>query len=152
MRGEIDARATSADTVLRRNPDWIEKGLVDFHAIIEVPKGEKHSTFPHVPELESFARSEKDRKINDDCSALSGLPVSLSFSPARRRIAPISSRKHSAETYKDPEFHKEYKKLTADDATPLMPDAHEQVIKQIPRDPEVVGIFKKLHGAEPLPR
>jgi hypothetical protein len=33
-----------------------------------------------------------------------------------------------------------------------MPDAHERVIKEIPRDPEVVGIFKKLQGAEPLPR
>ena len=29
MRGEIDARATSADTVMQRNPDWIEKGLVN---------------------------------------------------------------------------------------------------------------------------
>src|ERR671919_2740628 len=33
MRGELDARATSADTVLQRNPDWLEKKLVDFHAI-----------------------------------------------------------------------------------------------------------------------
>ena len=49
MRGEIDARATSADTVMRRNPDWLEKHLVDFHAIIEVPKGEKHPTFPNLP-------------------------------------------------------------------------------------------------------
>jgi hypothetical protein len=42
---EIDARATSADTVLRRNPDRLEKGLVDFHAIIEVPKGENIPLF-----------------------------------------------------------------------------------------------------------
>jgi tripartite-type tricarboxylate transporter receptor subunit TctC len=63
IRGEIDARATSADTVLQRNPQWLDGGLVDFHAMIEVPKGEKHSHFAHVPELESFARSEKDRKI-----------------------------------------------------------------------------------------
>lgn len=63
MRGEIDARATSADTVLRRNPEWLEKGLVDFQAIIEVPKGDKHPRFAHLPELESFAKSEKDRKL-----------------------------------------------------------------------------------------
>jgi len=40
--------------------------------------------------------------------------------------------------YKDAEFHKEYKKLTADDPTPLVPDAHERVIREIPRDPEVI--------------
>lgn len=31
-----------------------------------------------------------------------------------------------------------------------MPDAHERVIKEIPRDPEVVGIFKKIMGAGAL--
>jgi len=87
IRGEIDARATSADTVVQRNPEWLEKKLVDFHAMIEVPKGEKHSHFAHVPELESFARSEKDRKLMT-MQPPSGLPGSPSFSlPARRRIA-----------------------------------------------------------------
>ena len=87
IRGEIDARATSADTVVHRNPEWLEKKLVDFHAMIEVPKGEKHSHFAHVPELESFARSEKDRKLMT-MQPPSGLPGSPSFSlPARRRIA-----------------------------------------------------------------
>src|SRR5262249_25017263 len=62
-RGEIAARATSADTVLQCSPDWLEGRSVDFHAMIEVPKGEKHPSFPTVPELETFARSERDRKI-----------------------------------------------------------------------------------------
>jgi hypothetical protein len=34
-------------------------------------------------------------------------------------------------TYKDPEFRKEYKKIAAADATPLMPEAHEKVIREI---------------------
>jgi hypothetical protein len=54
-------------------------------------------------------------------------------------------------TYRDPEFHKEYKKFTADDPTPLMPEAHEKTIREIPRDPEVSELFKKLMGAEPMP-
>jgi len=152
MRGEIDARATSADTVLQRNPDWIEKGLVDFHAMIEVPKGEKHPRFPSVPELESFARSEKDRKIMTLQRAfrVAGQPFVLPPGTPKDRVEIIQEA--FRKTYKDVEFHKEYKKLTADDPTPLMPDAHEKVIKEIPRDPEVVGIFKKLMGADPLPR
>jgi hypothetical protein len=51
----------------------------------------------------------------------------------------------------DPEFHKEYKKLTTDDATPLMPEEQEKAIREIPRDPETAEIFKKLVGAGPLP-
>jgi hypothetical protein len=54
-------------------------------------------------------------------------------------------------TYEDPEFHKEYKKLTADDPTPLLPENHEKAIREVPRDPEVVQIFKQIIGAGPLP-
>lgn len=35
--------------------------------------------------------------------------------------------------------------------SPLMPEDHERAIKDVPRDPEVVEIFKKLVGAGPLP-
>jgi hypothetical protein len=53
--------------------------------------------------------------------------------------------------YKDPEFYKEYKKLTGDDPTPLLPEDHEKAIREIPRDPEVIELYKKLVGAGPLP-
>jgi len=151
MRGELDARATSADTVFRRNPEWLEKELVDFHAIIEVPKGDKHPRFAHVPELESLAKSEKDRKVMTMQRAfrVTGQPFVLPPGTPKERVAILQEA--FGKTYKDPEFHKEYKKLTADDATPLMPDAHEKAIREIPRDPEVIEIFKKIVGAGPLP-
>lgn len=151
MRGELDARATSADTVLQRNPDWLEKRLVDFHAIIEVPKGEKHSHFPHVPELESFAKSEMDRKMMTMQRAfrVAGQPFVLPPGTPKDRVEIIQEA--FRKTYKDPEFHKEYKKFTADDPTPLLPEAHERIIREIPRDPEVGQLFKKLMGADPLP-
>jgi len=152
MRGEIDARATSADTVIQRNPDWLEKNLVDFHAIIEVPKGEKHPRFVRVPEFESFAKSEKERRIMTMQRAfrVAGQPFVLPPGTPKERVTILQEA--FRKTYKDPEFHKEYKKFTADDPTPLMPEAHERVIKEIPRDPEVAAIFKKLMGADPLPQ
>jgi hypothetical protein len=54
-------------------------------------------------------------------------------------------------TLKDPEFHKEYKKLTGDDPSPLAPELLEKTIRELPRDPEVVELFNKIAGAEPLP-
>jgi tripartite-type tricarboxylate transporter receptor subunit TctC len=151
MRGEIDARSTSADTVLRRNPDWLEKNLVDFHTIIEVPKGEKHPTFPNLPELESFAKSEKERKLMTLQRAfrVAGQPFVLPPGTPKDRVEILQEA--FRKTYRDPEFHKEYKKFTADDSTPLLPEAHEKVIKEIPRDPEVTEVFKKIMGAGPLP-
>ena len=151
MRGEIDARATSADTVFRRNPEWLERDLVDFHAIIEVPKGDKHPRFGHVPEIESFARSEKDRKLVTMQRAfrVTGQPFVLPPGTSKDRVEILQEA--FRKTYRDPEFHKAYKKLAADDATPLMPEAHEKVIREIPRDPEIIEIFKKIVSAGPLP-
>jgi len=151
MRGEIDARATSADTVFRRNPEWLDKNLVDFHAIIEVPKGDKHPGFANLPELETFAKTEKDRKIMTMQRAfrVTGQPFVLPPATPQERAQIL--REAFRKVYNDPEFHKEYKKLTADEATPLMPKAHEKVIREIPRDPEIVEIFKKIVGAGPLP-
>jgi hypothetical protein len=36
-------------------------------------------------------------------------------------------------TFKDPEFHKEFKKLTGDVPTPLMPETMEKYIRELPR-------------------
>jgi tripartite-type tricarboxylate transporter receptor subunit TctC len=54
-------------------------------------------------------------------------------------------------TFKDPGFHKEYKKLTGDEATPLMADDMEKAIKELPRDREIVELFKKISGGGLLP-
>jgi tripartite-type tricarboxylate transporter receptor subunit TctC len=151
IRGEIDARATSADTVARRNPEWLEKGLVDFHTIIEVPKGEKHSHFGYLPELESLAKSERDRKLMTMQRAfrVTGQPFVLPPGTPKDRVQILQEAFRKA--YKDPDFPKEYEKFTADDPSPLMPEDHDKTIKQIPRDPEIIEIFKKLVGAGPLP-
>ncbi|HJX11241.1 MAG TPA: hypothetical protein VJ733_12185 [Candidatus Binatia bacterium] len=50
-----------------------------------------------------------------------------------------------------PEVIERVKKLAADDATPLVPEAHEKVIREIPQDPEIIEIFKKIVSAGPLP-
>jgi tripartite-type tricarboxylate transporter receptor subunit TctC len=151
MRGEVDARATAADTVAQRNRDWLEKGLVDFHAILEIPKGEKHPHFPQVPELETFAKTDRARKviILGRAFRVAGTPFVLPPGTPKDRVEMIQEA--FRRTYKDPEFLREYKKLTGDDASPFPPEAHEQAIKDIPRDPEVIEIFKKLAGAGPLP-
>jgi hypothetical protein len=151
LRGEIDARATSADTVLRRNPDWLKQDVVDFHAILETPKGEKHPQFTQLPELGSLAQTEFERKIValQRSFRLTGQPFVAPPGIPQDRVAILQEAFHK--TYLDPEFQKEYKKLTRDDPTPLLPENHEKAIQEIPRDPEVIEIFNKLISAGPLP-
>jgi tripartite-type tricarboxylate transporter receptor subunit TctC len=152
LRGEIDARATGADTVTQRNRDWLEKGnIVDFHAILEVPKGEKHPDFPKVPEIDTFAKTDLERKVAQMARAfrIAGTPFVLPPGTPKDRVEIIQNAFRKA--FQDPEFFREYKKLTGDEPTPLMPELHEKAVKDIPREPEVVEVFKKLVGAGPLP-
>lgn len=151
MRGEVDARANIADTIVTRTPDWMEKGLVDFHSILEIPKGDKHPRFSHLPELESFAKSDKERKLLAMFRSfrLTGSPYILPPGTPKDRVQILQEAMRK--TFSDPEFRKEFKKLTGDDPTPLMPEAHEKAVKELPRDPEIVALFKKIASGDPLP-
>jgi len=51
----------------------------------------------------------------------------------------------------NPAFLREFKKLSADDASPRLPEAQEKAIRDIPRDAEIVALFNKLAGNDPLP-
>jgi tripartite-type tricarboxylate transporter receptor subunit TctC len=152
LRGEIDARATGADTVVQRNKDWLAKGnIVDFHAIIEVPRGDKHPSFPKLPELETFARSDLQRKVINMARAfrIGGTPFVLPPGTSKDRVEIIQNAFRKA--YQDPEFFKEYAKTTGDEPTPLLPEAHEKAVRELPREREVVEVFKQIVGAGPLP-
>jgi len=150
LRGEVDVRSNHPDSALRQG--WLEKGLADVHAIIEVPKGQKHphARYAELPDLDSFARTDKERKLvaMHRTFQLAGAPFVLPMGTPKERVEVLQEAMRR--TFKDPEFHKEYKK-TGDDSPPLMPEALEKVIKDLPRDPEVVELFKKLFGADPLP-
>jgi tripartite-type tricarboxylate transporter receptor subunit TctC len=152
LRGEIDARATGTDSVVQRSHEWLDKNSpVEFHAIIEVPKGEKHPQFPRLPELDSFAKTELERKVIQMARAfrIAGTPFVLPPGTPKERVEVIQAA--FRKTFQDQEFFREYKKLTGEEPTPLLPENHEKAIREIPREREVVELFKKLVGAGPLP-
>lgn len=152
-RGELDGRANIPDTILQRSPDFVEKKLVNYHAIIQIPKDDRHPhpAFNRLPELESFAKSDLERKIMTMFRnfRLVGSPYVLP--PGTPPQIVNAWREAMRRTFKDPGFMKEFKRLTADEATPLLPEAQDQAIKDISREAEVVALFKKLAGSEPLP-
>lgn len=151
IRGEVDARATPIANVVTRNKDWIEKNLVDFHAVIEVPKGAKHPQFMHLPDLETFAKSEKERKLMALHRAfrLVGAPFFLPPGTPGDRAKIL--REAFGKTFNDPEFHATHKKLVGNEAVPLTGEMQEKAINELPRDPDVVELMKVIVGAASLP-
>lgn len=151
MGGEIDARAGTGETIIVRSPEWLEKNLVDIHTSIEIPKGQRHPRFAQLPELESFAGSAREKRLLGMFRSfrLSGQSFFLPPATPRERVQIL--REAMRKTLGDPEFHKEFHKLTGDDPTPLMPEALEKAISEMPRDADVVELFNKLAGPGPLP-
>lgn len=153
IQGEVDARVTPPDTILRRHREWIEKGLVDFHAILDVPKGQKHPhpAFVKLSDLESFAGSPRERELVAVVRVfrMIGQPQVLPPGTPRERVQILEEAMRKS--FKDPDFYKEYKKLTGDETVPLMPEELESAIKNLPREPEIIDLLKKLAGPDALP-
>lgn len=153
MQGEIDARANVPDTVLERNPEWIKEGLVQFHAVMEIPEGfrTRHPAFDSLPSLESLTRTDMQRRVLGMFRNMRvlGSPFILPPGVPKDRVETLKTAFQRA--FNDPEFFKQYKKLTGADASPLMPDEQGKAIREIPRDAETIEIFKKIAGGDAFP-
>jgi tripartite-type tricarboxylate transporter receptor subunit TctC len=151
LRGELDARSNNPTSVLRRNPDWLEKGLMHFHSILEAPKGATHPRFAHLPEIETFARSEREVKLLSMWRAfrLLGSPYVLPPNTPNDRVTILQDA--IGKSFQDSEFRREYEKIVGDDPDPILPAAMAKVVRETPRDSEVIDMLKKLSGAGPLP-
>jgi tripartite-type tricarboxylate transporter receptor subunit TctC len=150
-KGEVDARANGADTILQRNREAFEKGLFNVHASITIPKGKFDPRLPKVPELDTFARNEKERQLVNLFRTFLYPRWPYILPPGTPVEVVKTLRGAMAKAFKDPEFHKEFKTLTANDPTPLTGEEMETAIRELPRDPEIVGLYKKMADHGPLP-
>ena len=147
-RGEVDARAAALDTrVLSES----YRNTVDFHAIIEIPKGHRPPQFAHLPEIETFVRSDIERRV----MAMARIFWSVG---TLKYLPPSTPEKHAEvlrqafrDTFKDRQFHEQYKKVLGLYPTPLMGEAQQKLVATLPRDTEVVKAFKAIAGMDPLP-
>jgi hypothetical protein len=147
----VDARSNNAYEVLRRRPDVLKKGdPFNFAVVFKTPREEK-TPFDHLPEIDGFLKSEKERRLVglSRVMRLVGTPYLIPPGTPRERAEIL--REGMRKTFRDPEFHKEFKKLTGDEPSPLMPEAEEESIRSLPRDAETIELFKKLNGSGPLP-
>ena len=151
LRGELDARANAAVSVLRRNSDWLDKGIMDFHAIMEIPKGVKHGRLGHLPEIETFVKSEREKKLLNIWRVFRqvGSPYILPPGTPKDRVDILQEAMRR--TLNDSEFHREFLKLVGDEVEPLLADELTKMVKSAPRDAETIELLKVISSAGPLP-
>jgi hypothetical protein len=151
LSGELDAGAGVASSIVKQNPEFLDKGLMDFHSIIEIPRGDKHPRFAQLPELDGFVKSERERKVLalHRIFRLAGSPFILPPGTPKDRADIL--REAMRKVYTDREFLAEYLKLTGEEATPLLPEANDKAIRELPRDQETIDFYKLFGTTQPLP-
>jgi tripartite-type tricarboxylate transporter receptor subunit TctC len=153
-RNEIDARVSIRDSLLTRNVAWLDKDLINIHATMDIPKGIDHADvrLANLPEIESFARSNQDHRLIRLFRGTrdTGQPFVL---PPGTPAEPVKIlREAMRRAFADPEYVKAHEKLTAEPATPLAPEDFEKQLRELPREAELIDLFKKLSGPGPLPK
>jgi tripartite-type tricarboxylate transporter receptor subunit TctC len=152
-QGEFDAQAYNSDIFVQRLKEWVEKGLMNFHVVDEIPRGYRfpYPAFDALPGLDKFVDNARKRKVVDMHRnfTLIGSPFILPPGTPKEQIEILSEAMRK--TFRDPEFGANFKKLTSAAPTPLFPEEQAKAIKEIPRDPETVEVFKQISGGGPLP-
>jgi tripartite-type tricarboxylate transporter receptor subunit TctC len=153
FNGEFDAQAYNSDIFVKQLKEWVDKELMHFHVIDEIPRGYRfpHPAFDGLPTLDKFVKNDSVRKVVEMHRnfTLIGAPFILPPSTPKDQIQILSEAMRKA--FKDPEFVPTFTKTTGSEPSPLLPEEQTKGIKDIPRDPETVNLFKRISGAELLP-
>ena len=146
--GELDARTTSS------LDDFVRKGTKDnfyYHATLAVPKGAPHPDLPGLPDLDKFARTEKESKVLDLFRAFQYPRWPIHLPPGTPKELVQVLRDAMAKTYKDPGFRQDFKKLMGREPSPLSGEDLQKAVRELPRDAEVIALYKKFADAGALP-
>jgi tripartite-type tricarboxylate transporter receptor subunit TctC len=146
--GEVDARTTSnIDTLLRK--DIAEK--LHFHATIMNPKGQSDPRFPNLPDLEKFASSDKVRRVIDLFRAFQYPRWPIHLSPGTPKEIVQILREAMAKTFRDPAYQQEFTKLMGREPSSISGKDVEKAARELPREAEVIALYKQLAESGPLP-
>ena len=148
QNNELDARTTSnTDSLLRK--DMMDN--IHVHATISNPKGRTDSRLPGLPDLDTFAKNDKERNVIELFRAFQVPRWPHHLSPGTPPELVKILRQAMIKTFNDSAFQQEFKKLMGREPTPLSGEDVQKLVKELPRDPEVIGLYKKLAEHEPLP-
>jgi len=145
--GELDGRTSgNIDSVLKDLRDQVH-----FHATISNPKGRFDARLPGLPDLDSFAKNDRERKVIELFRAFQVPRWPHHLAPGTAPELVKILRDAMARTFKDPEFVQEFKKLMGREPSPLTGEEVQKVVRELPRDPETVALYKLYAEGGALP-
>ena len=153
-RGEVDGRVNNPASMMRRSPHWVLKKKAVLHSIMEIPQGFRlspHPAFKTPPTLMSFTKTKQEREIlkMQTNFRLVGSPYIAPPGVPKERIEIL--KQAFRKVFKDPGTEKAWVRLTGEEYHPLLPEEQAKAVKSIPRSMEMLGLYKKIAGAGPLP-
>jgi hypothetical protein len=92
---------------------------VQFHATISNPKGRFDPRLPGLPDIDSYAKTDKERKIVDLLRAFQVPRWPRHLPPGTPPELVKILRDAMGKTFKDPGFQQDFKKLMGREPTPL---------------------------------
>ncbi len=147
-RGEIDARASALNT---QTLSAEYKKIANFHAILEIPKGNRPPAFAGLPEVGTFTRTQLEKDVLAMSRTFWGVGTLIFMAPNTPENLVKTVRQAIHKSFEDQEFLQSYKKLLGVDATPLMPEDQQKLVADLPHDPEVIKAFAAIAEMGPLP-
>ena len=124
---------------------------MNWHAILEAPKGKKFPRLEHLPEIESFAKSKSEKRLLLLWRSMRSVGSPYVLPPGTPKKVIQVLRATVDKIFDDPEFPPYYEKLVAEEVSPLSADDLTKIVQDIPRDAETLDLLKKFAGAGPLP-
>ena len=153
-RGEADASFGGIAGLLRESPQWLKDGFT-FPVYMRDSKGQGVSAYPDFPQgnpsLDQFANSKTKKAL---------LALHYATTPGgsiflvHKGIPPQALRELEVafeKTWQDPEFAQEYERITNQAASPMTGEDYMRLVRNRPRDPEILQLYKKLIGGGPMP-
>ena len=137
--------------MVRRNADAFGKGEYNIHATLTIPKGKFHPRFSNVPDADSLAKSDRERQLISLFREFMYPRWPYVLPPGTPAEIVKTLREAMNRSFKDPGFTQEFKKLMGGEPSPLTGEEVETSIRELPRDPEVIGLYKKMAEHGPLP-
>ena len=146
-QGETDAQVEDP------SDDEIKTEFAHFHLVFNTPNPYKHPhpRFRPLPHIHEFAKTDKAQKLLALFQIFRAVGDSYLLSPGTPRDRVDILREAMRRALKDQEFFQRFKKTMGVEATPMLPEEQQKMVKATPRETEILDLYKTLAGPGPLP-
>ena len=146
-QGEIDAQVEDPDD------EEIKKEFAHFHIVFNTPNEYKHPhpRFRPLPHVNEFAKTDRQQKVLALFQVFRAVGDSYVLPPGTAQERVEILREAMRKALRDPEFFQRFKASFGVEATPLLAEEQQKLVRGTPRETEILNLYKMLAGPGALP-